>query len=322
VLGHKLQLNRAIAQHAVLQAEHRLAAQEIRVRTDARIAFYQALTARRQTELTAELVRIAQLGVDNARRQNKGTDIGENDVLEARIELHRAEIEVRNAANRHAAAWRSLAAVVGLRDLPQQELDGRLEDVPQERTWEGALQTTLQTSPEMAAAVASRDRALATLRRAGVEMIPNVTVDGLVNWRDNGIDGKTDGGFLVSLPLPVWNRNQGGVGRSRGEVLAAEQVIQQLELSLQNRLAPVFERYANAHFQVGQFRELILPEAAGALALTRKNYEVGLVEYVDLLTSQRTNAQVNIDYLKALGELWIAESELAGMTLTGSLGGQ
>lgn len=321
VLGSKLRLNRAVASNALSQARHQLSAQQLRVLTDARIAFYQVYFAQRQRQLASELVRIAQAGVEAARQRNKGSDVGENDVLEARIELHKAEIEARKVGNRHAATWQSLSAVIGVRDFPHRELAGGFEHDPRVRDWPETLNMILGTSPEVAAALAYLERSKANLDRASVEKVPNVTFDGIVNWRDNGIDGKPNGGFLVSLPVPVWDRNQGGVLRARNEVAAAQRAIEQLAFDLQNRIAPVFERYANSRFQVHQYRELIIPSAARALELTRKNYESGTVEYDDLLTSQRTNAQVNIDYLEALREYWIADAELQGMALTGSLAG-
>ena len=42
---------------------------------------------------------------------------------------------------------------------------------------------------------------------------------------------------------------------------AAQRALEQVQLDLQNRLAPVFERYASAAYRVRVFRELILPAA-------------------------------------------------------------
>ena len=44
------------------------------------------------------------------------------------------------------------------------------------------------------------------------------------------------------MPIPIWNKNQGGIIKAQGEVAVAEQSLAQLELELQQRLAPVFER--------------------------------------------------------------------------------
>jgi outer membrane protein, heavy metal efflux system len=140
-----------------------------------------------------------------------------------------------------------------------------------------------------------------------------------VNWRDNGIGGRSDGALLVGVPLPLWNRNQGGVMQAQAQVVAAEQAFQQLELSLQNRFAPVYERYANALNQVEKYRTKIIPAAKESLEMMRKQYEGGETGYINLLTAQRTYSQTNLNYLDSLKELRRAEAEIEGLLLSGSL---
>jgi cobalt-zinc-cadmium efflux system outer membrane protein len=93
----------------------------------------------------------------------------------------------------------------------------------------------------------------------------------------------------------------------------------QLELDLQNRLAPIFERYANARNQVTRYRDVILPAADESLALTRKMYAAGESNYTTLLTAQRTYSQTQLGYLDALRSLRIAEVQIDGLLLSGSL---
>jgi cobalt-zinc-cadmium efflux system outer membrane protein len=144
-------------------------------------------------------------------------------------------------------------------------------------------------------------------------------VQGLVNWRDEGIGGKPDGSISVGVPLPLWNRNQGAVIQADQQVVAAQRALEQVELALQNRLAPVYERYANAHNQVETFRNRILPAAQESLDLMRRSYQAGEAGYINLLTAQRTYSQMNLNYLEALQELRAAETEIGGLLLSGSL---
>lgn len=128
-------------------------------------------------------------------------------------------------------------------------------------------------------------RARFALDRARVEPIPNVSLQGLVNVLDNGIGGKPDGSVVLSVPIPIFNRNQGATIKAQHEIAAAEQSLQQVELDLQNRLAPTFERYANARNQVERYRTTILPVAQESLDLTRKMYEAGEAGFLVLLTA-------------------------------------
>lgn len=319
VRGGKLRLNRNIAAQEIAKAEHQLAAQQQRVLTDVRVSFYQVLIAQRQEQLTTELHTIAVEGVKTAESLQRGKEVGKVDVVQAQLEQENADILVQNARNRSRAAWQSLASVVGNPELPPQPLEGDLEEQRATHDLQEALQRLQTSSPEIAAAMAEIERARWAAERARVENTPNVTVQGLVNWRDNGIGGRSDGAVTVGVPLPLWNRNQGGIVQAAQQAAAAERALQQLELSLQNRLAPVYERYANALNQVTKYRTKILPAAKESLDLMRQTYQAGETGYVNLLTSQRTYSQTNLNYLESLRDLRAAESEIEGLLLSGSL---
>jgi cobalt-zinc-cadmium efflux system outer membrane protein len=212
-----------------------------------------------------------------------------------------------------------MSAVVGQQLLQPQSLAGDIIDAGHEIQFVEALTQVQNQSPEIAAVLADIQRARCKLRRQQVETRPNVTVLGLVNWRDNGIGGDADGGLAVVLPLPLWNKNQGAIREARYQLDAAERKLGQVELDLKSRLAPVFERYQNASEQVDRYRDRILPKSAETLELTRETYELGEINFVNLLTVQRTYANNQLAYLDALEMLRVAEAEIAGMLLSGSL---
>jgi cobalt-zinc-cadmium efflux system outer membrane protein len=319
VRGGKLQLNRAVAGTERMRLEQELGAQQLRVLTDVRIAFYEVLLAQRQIDLTENLIRISGEGVQAVDALYRAQEVGRSDVLQAQLETESAQILAQNARHRYDSAWQSLSAVVGNPALARQSLLGDATAPPRAFDFDQALGRLLALSPEMAAASMSVERARAAIERERVEPIPNVTVQGLVNWQDNGIGGKPDGGLAVSIPIPVFNRNQGGVARAQQELVAASRAVTQLELDLQNRLAPTFERYANARNQVTRYRDVILPAAEESLSLTRKTYTAGEANYNALLIAQRTYSQTQLGYLDAVRSLRIAEVQIDGLLLSGSL---
>jgi len=319
VRGGKLRLNRAVAEQELERAQQELAVQQQRVLTDVRIAFYQTLLAQRQIDLTESLVRISRDGAAAVDELFRAQEATRAEVLQAQLEVENSGVLAQNARHRHDAAWRTLAAVVGDPNLPPQTLAGDAYAPPTEIDFQATLARLQNTSPELARAATEISRARWALQRACVEPTPNVTVQGLMNFIDNGIDGKPDAGVSVSVPIPVFNRNQGAILAAQHQVTAAEQALQQLELGLQHRLAPIYERFANARHQVERYRVAILPAAQESLDLTRRLYEAGEASFLSLLTAQRTFSQTNLNYLDALRELRTAEAEIEGLLLTGSL---
>jgi len=319
VRGGKLRLNRAVAEQEWTLAEQELAVTQQRVLTDVRIAFYQVLLAQRQIDLTENLVRISRQGAAAVDALVTAEEATRADVLQAQLEIENSQVLARNARNRHEAAWRELSAVVGQAELPEQALDGDGYAPPRDFDFRDVLSRLQSTSPEVAVAMSEISRARAMFERARVEPIPNISVQGLVNVVDNGIGGKPDAGVAVSVPIPLFNRNQGAVLKAQHEIAAAEQALAQLELGMQTRLAPVFERYSNAKNQVERYHNAILPAAQETLDLTRQTYEAGETNFLALLTAQRTFSQTNLNYLEALRELRIAEIEIDGLLLRDSL---
>lgn len=320
VRGGKLRLNREVADQELVRAEQELAAQEQRVLTDVRLAYYQALIAQRQIDLTDSLIRINTKGVKVADALFRAKETSRADVLQAQLEVESAQLLSQNARNRHDAVWRELSAVVGIRQLPPQPLEGDVFEPPKNFDFDESLARLQSLSPEIAIAVTEVSRARLALARARVEPIPNLNFQGVVNIIDNGIGGRPDGSVALTMPIPVFNRNQGAVFKAQHDVAAAEHALRQVELDLQSRFATTFERYANARNQVERYQSAILPVAQESLDLTRAIYEAGEAGFLVLLTAQRTFSQTNLTYLDALAELRKAEVEIEGALLRDSLG--
>jgi len=317
--GGKLRLNRAIASREIEIANQDVEAQRLRVITDVGMGYYQVLVAQKQIELATELIRVSMEGTKSAEALFKAQEVGRADILQAQLEKETAQILMEQAKNRYASAWRGLAAVLGSPGLQPQPVLGDPTAPPANIDFDEALARVISGSPEVMAAMMELDRARVALERERVQPIPNVNFQGLVNWQDNGIGGKPDGGVAVMVPIALFDRNQGAIMRAENDIASARMAVAQLELELQDRLAPVFEQYSNSSNQASRFRESILPAAAESLELTRQMYQAGEMNYLGLLTAQRTYSQTHRSYLDAVLQLRLAEVQIEGLLLSGSL---
>jgi len=317
VTAGKLRLNRAVASQEIQQAEYAWQAQRLRVLTDVRRGFYDALFAQRAVELTEQLVRIGDQGVKAAEELFKAKEVARTDVLQARIEADSAKILLEKARNRHAAAWRGLAAIVGNPLMQPASLAGNLQDGMVQLGWEDTLNRLLAESPQLAGAQAGVARARAALSRECAGRYPNVELQAGVQY-DNATQD-TIAGVQVGVPLPIFNRNQGNIQKAQSELIAAQHEVQRVRLALQQRLAAVFEQYATARQQVDKYANDILPNAQESLKLVIAGYRQGEFSYLVLLTAQRTYFQTNLAYLDALRDLRMATAILEGNLLADSL---
>ena len=149
--------------------------------------------------------------------------------------------------------------------------------------------------------------------------IPNLQVATGVKYDESARFTLAD--VEVSVPLPLFNRNQGNIMAAQSELAAAQNEVRRVELDLRNRLAEAFEQYANASRQVEAYSSSIVPNAKESWRLANIGYEAGHFGYLTLLTAQRTFFEVSLEYLASLQQFWARSVELEGMLLSGGLEG-
>lgn len=318
ITAKKLQLNRATLSQEIEQAKWALQAQEWRVLTDVRLAFYELLVARRAVELEEQLLNIGHEGLKSAEALVAAKEVSRADLLQARVEVEAAAIQLQNARNRLTATGRRLAAVVGVPDVDLSRLQGDLEAELQPLSWQDALNRLLAESPELAQAQAAVQRAQWAVQRECAGRVPNI--DTLASVRYDTSTQNTIAGVSIGMPLPVFDRNQGNIRRAQAELIDAEQDVQRLELQLRNRLAATFQRYDNARQQVERYSQAVLPTAKESLDLIVSGYRQGEFPYLTLLTAQRTYFRVNLTYLESLRDLRSSTIAIEGLMLSGGLG--
>lgn len=317
VTAGKLQLGRSMAKQEIRQAEWLWQAQRQRVLTDVRHDYYEVLVAQRSLELSEQLLRIGEEGVRSTKALMKAKEVARADVLQARIEADSARVLLERSRNRHAAAWRNLAAVVGAADLPPQHLSGEAwNDLPM-LTWADTYGRLMIDSPQVAAARAGVARAKARVARECAQRVPNIDLEASVQY-DNATR-YTWTSVQAGIPIPIFNRNQGNIRKAQAELMAAENEVRRIELELQQRLAVVFEQYATARYQVHKYGADILPNAKESLDLVNKGYQQGEYSYLFLLTAQRTYFRTSLAYLESLRDLRAAATTIEGNLLADSL---
>ncbi len=316
VLGHKLARRRQVAARAIAEARQQWQVQRRRVLTDVKTAYYGVLIAGKKRDLTRDLKRIGQRALSTSQQLFLAGDISRLPVLQTEIQLRTAEVLMRQAENEQHAAWRRLAAVLGLPGIQPGPVEDGLDTIPV-LDWESSLARLQSESPELASAAAAWRRARAVVVQQRAEVVPDVTTQ--ITVQHNNVTGDTVTGVQATLPLPLWNRNQGNIGRALADVRAATADIQRVELDLQQRLAAAFQQYADAEIQVRNYAEGILPRAREAMNLVASGYASGEVGYLDLLTAQRTYFQTNLAYLEALQRLWQSSARIDGLLLGDNL---
>src|SRR6266852_786114 len=118
VLGGKLGLNRRIFDQELKQAETEAEEQKLRVVTNVRMSYIQALAAQQTLELRQNLSKLANDAVETSHQLANVGQADAPDVLESEVEAQQAQLAVTMAEQNQQRIWKALAAVVGNPRLP------------------------------------------------------------------------------------------------------------------------------------------------------------------------------------------------------------
>src|SRR5882724_12775222 len=231
VMGGKLGLNRKIFDQELKQAETEADEQKLRVVTNVRMSYIQALAAQQMLELRRKLSKLADDAVETSHQLANVGQADAPDVLESEVEAQQAQLAVTMAEKNQQRVWTALAAVVGNPRLPLMRLEGKLEDTPPVNAAE-LVEKIVNESPAVRIAELGVKRAEAALARAKREPIPDLQLRGglqqngelLSDRRSVGLQGFAD----VGVRIPIFNRNQGNIATAKADTERAKREVERV----------------------------------------------------------------------------------------------
>ncbi|MDE2771381.1 MAG: TolC family protein [Bacteroidota bacterium] len=151
------------------------------------------------------------------------------------------------------------------------------------------------------------------LRRAGVALerargIPDpVFIVGIRRVRELHESALAAG---ISIPLPLFDRNQGTVREAKYRLRQGEEAQQAAQVKARRMLAEAYGQLASAYSEVNTLQQDVLPAAQEAFTATEEGYLEGKFDLLMLLDAQRTLFETTNQYIDALAVYHIARAEV------------
>ncbi len=324
VLGGKLGLNRKIFDQELKQAQTEDEEQKLRVVTNVRMSYIQALAAQQTLELRQNLSKLADDAVETSHQLANVGQADAPDVLESEVEAQQAQLAVTMAEQNQQRVWKALAAVVGNPRLPLMKLEGKLEDTPPVNADE-LVEKLVNESPAVRIAELGVKRAEAALVREKRESIPDLQLRGGMEQNRELLSvpsGKAVGlqGFAdVGLRIPIFNRNQGNIATAKADGERAKREVERVRLLLRERAAGVVQNYTFSQTAVDRYKNQMIPKAQKAYEMYTKKYQEMAAAYPQVLIAQRTLMQLEVSYINALESFATSSLSLQSYLLTDGL---
>lgn len=335
IMGNKLQLARAAATMDLKNAELAQRRAETDLMAKVRGGYFAVLVAQENERISRELARFAtdiyQIQVDQV---SKGGIAAPYEPLQLRALAVQARAALVMARNRYTSAWKQLAASLGLPGMPPTELAGRVDAPLPVFDHDFVLNYALRHHTDVLTAENTRLKAQYNLRLARQTPIPDVDVRLMVQKDYTGTPFNMDPSVQIYFPLPVWDRNQGGIIQAQGNLINSSEESHRVRADLTTRLADAFERYSTNRTLLGYYRDQILPDLVRAYRGLYQRYQTEMVPgaapgalappaavttppaFADVVVGQQNLANAVVTYVQTLGQAWQAVVDVADLLQT------
>lgn len=260
-------------------------------------AFAEVLGAQARLDLARQTAELAEQVAAAVGNQVKAGEVSPVEETRAKVALATVRTDLTRAERELEAARRRLAALWGSVEPRFAKARGELETVSPIPTLE-QLQERVHQNPELARWTTELTQRQALVDLEKTKAIPNViTTLGVSKYLMPGDYALVAG---VSLPLPVFNRNQGGILEAERRRGKAEDERRAAEVRVGTALNTTYQALAAAYAEAEAYKTSVLPGATSAFEAVRKGYRYGQFALLDVLDTQRTLFAARAQYLRAL----------------------
>ncbi len=265
------------------------------------------ILADRRSELAAGQVALNQELVRISDERFKAGDIPELELNLARVELARAESRLLEVERERIPLRIKIASLTGLKENDINVPDKFAAPKQSDNTPE-LIKKALFSRPDLQALMREHDKAEIETRLAGAEALPNLTAGLFVQWQRgttevggmSSTSNDTQLGLRLSMPIPLFDRNQGGRAAARARLDAADSRRLALERSIIAEVEAAASRLSSSEKILEQFEKGIIPQLTENLKLTQEAYRIGEVGILSVIDEQKKFFEVNDSYLSVL----------------------
>ena len=305
--GGKRRLRTEVARKTKAAAEATLDGFLNQLKSDAAVAFVEALTQKRLAQKSRDIARDLLELVKAQQERYKAGQISEADFLQTEIEEQQFQTEVRNTEAQAETASQALGSFLGidgafLRLIPL----GDLEQPEQKFDAKTLIANGLSKRGDLMALRHTAGAAQSRISLEKANRIPDVTlglgISQLSNTQNNIAPTPANNSLVMffSLPLPIWNQNKAAIDNAKFASLQAQKQIQAAELKAQVEIRQALTLYSAAVDSVRRYQSGILKNAGAVLDARRISYQKGQASLLELLIAQRTAREVRANYEAAL----------------------
>jgi len=278
--------------------------------------FINALLAKSNLDFASMDLDGFQQTVNISQERYKAGDISEGDLLRIRLQLLTFQTDVAQARVAKAQALISLRQLLGYASVPRDyDVAGDLQYEPLKAGLDDLQAKALTERADLRAA-----RQGITAAQSQIELArANAKQDLTASMNFSHVSGAGSASWFLSIPLPIFDRNQGEIKRT---MFAAEQsnfTATSTEEGVMTDVRNAWEAATSNQEVVGLYTSGYLKQAQDSREITSYAYKGGAATLLDLLDAERSYRSVQLGYRQALANYMLSLEQLRQAVGTRSL---
>ncbi|MFH1857930.1 MAG: TolC family protein [Candidatus Omnitrophota bacterium] len=260
-------------------------------------AFIKALAAWKKVALSEKFHQLAKRVFQVVSERVEAGKVSALEKTKAQVTIAGTRIELERARRQWDVTRKRLAATWGSTTPVFEGVAGDLEKISELTSLEQLLEQTAR-NPDQA-----RWETEILLREAKLEFekskrIPNVTVSaGLQRFEQTNDNAFV---FGLSIPLPIFDRNQGGIEEARHNLRKVEEEKRVADVRIKTELSSAYQILSASYLEAMTLKKDVLPAAIQVFDGLSEGYRQGKFRYLDVLDAQRTLFDAQARYIEAL----------------------
>ena len=280
-----------------------------------RQAYITALLANSDLEFARQNLADYQKVIDLNRLMLQQGETSRANFLKIELQTLQFQTDVDDARLQAKTAKAALRALVGPANLPQDfELVGELHAIPVNQTLAELKQQALANRPDLKSAETARDKALADFRLARANRWPDPTLGASYLHTGNEIGGPSwfepfypkgptsnaMGMAVASVPIPIFNRNQGELARTKSEQIRADFLLESARNQVIQDVETAYAAFESSRERVRLYEQTYLSAAKESLDIQEFSMSKGASSTLDFLDAERTYRGTQLAYREQL----------------------
>lgn len=269
--------------------------------------FIATLLAKSNLEFAEQFLQSYQHTVGISQEQYQAGGLSKSDLLKIQLQTLQLQTDVTAARIARVQALGFLRQLMGFDSVPRDfDVAGDLAYTPLSLKLEDLQSQALKLRPDLQAAERNVEAARSQIGLAKANAKPDLNF----TFDYSHVNASNNGSFFFTIPMPIFNRNQGEVARTYFALTQSQFQQTGTEQQVLTDVRNAYEAFLNGEEVVRLYEKGYLQQAKQSLEITEFAFQHGAASLLDFLDAERSYRATELNYRQALATYMNALEQL------------